>query len=172
MLKGRLKSADIDKGEFSEESLRQLHSDFPLESLDTLARYLIARKDDVKAAAEQLRRAQTWQEKHSPILKRQCIGEIRKGKVYVRGVDKEGRPLLVITSRLHNPNERDVHEMLLMTLWFTEIAIARMPPHMTKFTVLIDREGYEHAGDSEFMQLLSEVFQVTLPHCVHSSDLH
>ena len=35
-----------------------------------------------------------------------------------------------------------------------------MPADRTQFTVIIDREGYDHPADKAFMQELSGIYQV------------
>ena len=118
----KLTSKDINKSKINEENLRRLKVLFPREDIDTLARYLVARNNHVDGAQKQLIRGLDWKKKVWPVLKSSCIREINKGKLYMHGTDREGRPLLIITSRLHNPFESDPQEMVRLTLWFTEQA--------------------------------------------------
>lgn len=109
-----IKSKDIDKSKIHETNMQKLHAEFPQCDADTLARYLIARKNKIKAATKLLRNAENWRAQNWPVLKQDCINEINKGKVFVTGTDKEGRPLLVFRSRFHNAKDRDPEEMAKM----------------------------------------------------------
>ena len=109
-----IKSKDIDKSKITETNMQKLSAEFPQCDADTLARYLLARKNKIKAASKLLRNAENWRAQNWPVLKKDCINEIQKGKIFVTGTDKEGRPLLVFRSRFHNAKDRDPEEMAKM----------------------------------------------------------
>lgn len=132
------------------------------QSDDILARYLIARNNDYELACAQLERALTWRAAHFPILKKSCLKELSTGKLYIRGVDKEGRPLLIYRSRFSFPKDRDLEECARMNVWFAEHLKRIMPENMTKYTLLVDRT--EHTSENTDMELvkhLSTQLQVT-----------
>lgn len=156
-----IKSDDIDKTKFSESNIVKMRERYVGLNDDILARYLLARNDDYDKACEQLERALKWKADHFPILKASCLKEINSGKLYVRGVDKEGRPLLIFRSRFSFPKDRDLEESARMLVWFAEHLQRRMPPNMSKYTLLIDRVG--HKGENTDMDLVKHVsaaFQV------------
>ena len=159
------KSEDIDVDRLTIESFLALKELFPAVDNDTLGRYLIAKNNDVIAAADQLRRTEQWKAEYWHVKKSQCLNEINTGKAYLQGHDKDGRPLLVLTARLHDTGKRDLKEMLLMTLWWTEQAIARLPPNKSRFTILLDRDNCDQPLDTEYLQRLSEIFQVLFVAC-------
>ena len=107
-------SNDIDKSRITNVNMNKLKAQFPNLDANTLARYLIARNNKIKASTDLLTKAENWRSQHWAVLRSECVGEINKGKVYVRGVDKEGRPLLIFRSRMHNPKDRDPEEMVKM----------------------------------------------------------
>ncbi len=113
-LVSQIKSKDIDKNRITNEHMNKLKASFPQCDPDTLARYLIARNNKIKKSTQLLGIAENWRTNHWPVLKTDCVHEINKGKVYVRGTDKEGRPLLIFRSRLHDPKDRDPEEMAKM----------------------------------------------------------
>lgn len=158
-----IKSKDIDIHKFSESHIITMREKYPGLSDDVLARYLIARNNDVVKACEQLDRALAFKAANFPILKSSCLNELNTGKLYIRGVDKEGRPLLVYRSCKSFPAERDIEEAGRMLMWFAEHVFKRMPPHLSKYTLLIDRVGHKQENtDQELMKRMSETFQVSL----------
>jgi hypothetical protein len=156
-----IKSKDIDITKFSESNVVTMRGQFPGLDDQVLARYLIARNNDLEKACEQLTRALNWQALHCPVMKSSCQKEIASGKLYVRGVDKEGRPLLVYRSCKSFPAERDLEECGRMLVWFAEHVKKRLPPHLTKYTLLIDRVGHKQENtDQELMKHMSGAFGV------------
>ena len=150
-----IKSKDIDLNKFSEENLILMRNAYPGVCDDILARYLIARNNDFEKASEQYTRAMNYRREYFPILKTSCLKEISTGKLYIRGTDKEGRPLLVFRSRMSFPKERDLEEASRMLIWFAEHVSKRMPANMSKYTLLIDRT--EHKSENTDMDLLKHL---------------
>jgi len=162
-----IKSKDIDITKFSESHVVTMREKFPGLDDQVLARYLIARNNDLEKACEQLTRALNWQALHCPVMKSSCQKEIASGKLYVRGVDKEGRPLLVYRSCKSFPAERDLEECGRMLVWFAEHVKKRLPPHLTKYTLLIDRVGHKQENtDQELMKHMSGAFGDMYPETV------
>jgi len=159
-----VKSKDIDRSKYSEDKLAKMKERFPDVDNDTLARYLIARNNKMKNAIPLLQGADAWRSVWRPILKEDCINEIMKGKIYVRGVDKEGRPLLIIRARFHDPKNRTIDEMAKMVMWWTEQVISRLPDDKSKYTILLDRSDAGISNqDLEFMRCFSQLFQRLYP---------
>jgi hypothetical protein len=107
--------------------------------------------------------AENWRSQHWPPLKQDCINEINKGKVYVKGTDKDGRPLLIFRSRFHDPKDRDPEEMAKMVMWWTEQAIKELPSDKSKFSILFDRTDASGAQDFEFVRYFAQLFQDAYP---------
>jgi len=162
-LLSEIKSKDIDKSRLTEKNMQALHALFPNCDADTLGRYLLARNNKIKKATKLLTDAENWRANHWPILKQDCINEINKGKIYVRGVDKEGRPLLIFRTRFHKANDRDPEEMAKMVIWWTEQAIKALPNDKTKYTILFDRTDASGAQDFEFVKYFAKLFQDGYP---------
>jgi hypothetical protein len=159
-----IKSRDIDRSMFSEENFRALKGQFPNCTDETIARYLIARNNDLDKATELLTKAELWRSKQYPILKQDCIGEFRKGKIYTHGFDKEGRPLYIVRAANHDPSDRDIEELAKCALWWAELVCSRLPDDKTKYTILIDRtDAGVRNQDIEFSRNFSKLFQDQYP---------
>ncbi len=161
-------STDIDSSKFTIESFNQMKEQFPLESDETIARFLIARNGIVDKASVLLANHIEWKKTNLPVLKSSCINEIRKGKMYLHGCDLEGHPLLIYRVRMNLPRERDIEEMGRMSLWWLFLSLRHLPPDKTKITLLFDRSDFKSENsDIEFMQHLTPLFQAHFPERLH-----
>ena len=157
---------DIDLTKISYENVKLLQQLYPNEDTETLCRYLFGKNNDLEKTKQQLDRAILLRNQgYWNIHKIQCINEIKYGKCYFNGYDKDGYPLLIVTARLHNldPSDRNLHETVLMTLWWTEVAISKLSSDKSKITMLIDRSGCDDVPlDKEYIRLMSEIYQVCI----------
>jgi hypothetical protein len=160
----QIKSIDIDKNLITIENHNALKAHFPHLDDDTIARYLIARNNDLSKSTELLTKAQAWRNKHFPVLKVDCLSEMLSGKFYVHGTDREGRPLLFFRGCLHDVNVRDVETMARAAIWWMEYACRKLPDNKTKITMIMDRDGAGLANsDIEFLRAFSSLFQDQYP---------
>jgi hypothetical protein len=164
MSKPNIASEDIDLSKISMENFQILKERFPGLPDEMLCRYLIARNDDVEKAIEQLEKAQKTRLENWPVMKSSCINEMRTGKLYVHGTDREGRPLVVWRAAANVPRTRDLEETSRLLIFFTEYTLKKlMPKNKSKFTVLIDRSGFtSENSDMELMRHTASTFQVLL----------
>jgi len=163
-----VKSRDIDSSKFSSENHRTLKAVHPDLDDDTVARYLIAGSNDVSAAKELVSKSMKWRSVHYPILKEDCVNELRKGTFYTNGFDKEGRPLFIIHATKHDSRNRDPEQLAKASLWMVEQAIARLPNDKSKYTLVFDRTGCGMANqDKEFSVLFSKLFADLHPERIH-----
>lgn len=155
-----ISSTDINRSKFTIENHNELKKAFPQLDDTTIARYLIARNNDLAKATELLTKAQKWKAARYPVLKSDCLDEISIGKMYTHGVDKEGHPLLIFRSALHESKNRNLETMARMVLWTTEQALARLPSDKSQFTILFDRTDSGIANqDLEFVKSFAKLFQ-------------
>jgi hypothetical protein len=168
-----IRSNDIDRSKFTEANHRDLKAEFPHVDDDTIARYLIARDNDLFMANELLTKAEKWRSINYPILKQDCLGELGKGKFYTHGVDKEGRPLFIVHGIRHDPKNRNIEELAKATLWMVEQVIKRLPDNKSKYTVLMDRTdcGLTHV-DLEFSKHFNKLFQDQHPERLHRAIVY
>jgi hypothetical protein len=156
-----IKSEDIDLSKFTEENVVAMRAKYPGTYDDVLAKFLIARNNDLAKACEQYDRVLKWRAENFPVLKSSCLKEVTSGKLYVRGVDKDGRPLLIFRSRYSFPKDRDLEETSRMLVWFAEQVQRRMPSSMTKYTLLLDRTGHTSENtDTDLIKHCSAQFSV------------
>lgn len=135
-------SIDIEPEKYTLENLQLMRDAFPGSPDEELARYLIARKNDLEEAKAQLIRRKTWAVQNLPITKAMCGQEFLPGKFYLHGVDKAGRPLLIWRVRFNFPATRDMDKLCKTFCYWTEAAIRALPPQYSKYTVLMDRSGF------------------------------
>jgi len=172
-MKITINSKEIDQSIISRENLINMKRQFPDLDYDTLSRYLIAQKDNPFKACAQLRKTMKLREKYWGINHHHCLHEISSGKCFFAGFDKERRPVLVINARLHHVQRRDLMESVLMTLWWMEYAIAKLPPNMSRITILIDRVGCDNIPlDRELIQTLAGIFQDLHPERLHRAIIY
>eukprot|EP01032_Pedospumella_encystans_P022584 gene22584-25589_t len=167
-----LKSTDLNRSKFTEENVVKLREQFPHLDDETLARYLIAQNNDIAGATKKLLKAEDLKSEYWHVKKSQCINEIITGTAYLHGTDKEGRPLLVLHARLHDPDKRDLKEMIQMTLWWTEQALSKLPEDKSQFVILLDRDNCENALDTEYLQKVAEIFQDLHPERLHKAIVY
>lgn len=156
-----IKSKDINQSKFTPDHFIKMKSLYPSIDDETIARFLIARNNDIEKASEQINKMIAWKLANYPILKSDCLKEIKTGKMYVRGVDKEGRPLLIFRSRFSFPKHRNLDEARNMIIWWSEHLIKNFPDDRSKFTVLFDRSEHKHENtDMELVKYTAQLFQV------------
>jgi hypothetical protein len=91
----------------------------------------------------------------------------------LRGFDKEGRPLLVVTAKLHNPRERDLEQSARAVIWWAEHAIRALPDDKSKYTILFDRTDAGVSNqDIEFTKFFTQVFQRLYPERLHCAVVY
>jgi len=154
---------DLNASKYTKEQFEEFRKLFPEVDTVTLARFLIARDGDVAKATELLKGHLEWKKTNWPPLKSSCLTEFKKGRSYVRGVDKEGHPLIIFHSYLHDPKDRDLEELGRMVVFNMETALSRMPKGKTKTTVLINRMNTTHSADMEFMKHFTKIMQDNYP---------
>jgi hypothetical protein len=154
---------DLDTTKYSAAQWEEMKGKFPNVDDRTLARFLIARNGDVSKSAPLLQGHLDWKEQNWPILKEECLKEFSVGRCYVNGFDKEGHPIIVFHTRLHNPSDRDLEELGRMVIYIFECAIKRLPPHLNKVTVMINRTGAGSNADIEFMRHFTNIMQNNYP---------
>lgn len=160
----RIRSKDILdlQHKFSVANLRDLQAAYPDEDEETLARFLIGRNNDMKGTKEKLDKMIAWKKENYPILKQDCLNELKSGKIYVRGEDKQGRPIVVFKTAKSLPKQRNLKESVDLCFWTMEQAIQKLPKDKSKFTLLIDRTGHKlENNDLELIKKVIALFQVS-----------
>ena len=102
-----INSVDIKKYEhqyFTVPQITRIQSEelVGVNDAELIGRYLIACKGNEMEAIKRLKRLLEWREMHLPVNQKECVDMLVKGIFYVRGMDKEDRPLFVVKGRLYN----------------------------------------------------------------------
>jgi len=154
---------DLDASKYTTEQFAVMKDAFPGVDTVTLARFLIARNGDTTKSIPMLQAHLAWKEQSWPALKVSFQVELNTGKAYTQGFDREGHPLIIFHTNLHNPAERDVDELLRMSIWVFECAIAKLPDKLCKVTVLINRVNAGSGSDIEFARQLTGLLSNNYP---------
>lgn len=135
---------DIDVSKIKPHKLEAMKEAFPDVDHRTLARFLLARngkKGQVALSTDLLKRHMAWENRVFPILRCSAENEFARGSCYPRGFDKEGHPLVHVQCHLHDAKDREIEATVRAVCFAFEVAISRLPPGMTKITMLFDRYG-------------------------------
>jgi hypothetical protein len=160
----RITSTDIALDAFSPENLTEMRAAFPATSDEELARYLIARSNDLEKAKAMLNSALNWRASNLPVMKADCGDEFTSGKICCKGVDKEGRPLLIYTAKLNFHATRDLDKAGKTLIWWTEYTIRQLPPNLSKYTIILNRCGSTRENsDLDLAKHISQVLQDAYP---------
>lgn len=158
---------------FTVANLIKLRERFPSEDDTTIARFLIARSNDLEKATAMLQAKVTWRLTNGPVRKAECIGELKSGKLYVHGTDLEGHPLLVFRTQYNDANTRNLQEAGLLMRYISDVAISRMGSTKSKYTILIDRTNHaKNNTDMDLVKELSQSFQDYYPETMFNCVLY
>lgn len=125
------------------EARAEVSSSLDLDDRSMLRRFLVARHLQVDKAVEMICDHAAWRKATLPVqLTEQMVVELKKEKMFVRGTDLQGRPLVTIRSAAFDPKTRDLSAALLSCVHQLEAAIANMPCDQTRFALLYDRTGF------------------------------
>lgn len=158
----KIASTDIEESKYSASNLLEMRKRFPGREDEELARFLIARKDDLEKACEQLQKRIDFDSTFLPVTKEDCGEEFNAGKLYSHGVDKEGRPLLIWAVRNNIAATRDMDKLVKTMVWWVEYTARKLlPPNISKYTLLLDRSGFrQENADMDLMKHVAATLQV------------
>jgi hypothetical protein len=169
----QIKSKDIDPAKFSFDNVVYLRGVFPNVDDDTIGRFLIARNNNREKAEALLGTTEKWRSHHFPILKQDCMNELRRAMTFSYGFDKEGRPMMIFVTRRNDPKTRDLEEMGRACIWMTEDAIRHLPDDKSKFTILFDRTDMGmDKEDITFLKNMIKTFQDKYPERLHRAIVY
>jgi hypothetical protein len=160
------------------EAFKSREMDDDLMALDdaTFRRYLRARKGDVIAAQKMLEESLAWRKDFevSQLLTPSWIKTLEKetstGKMYCRGYDRDGHPLLYMKPRYENTNEYDGN--LKNLVYNLERCIkAGASVSQEKLVLLIDFAGYStlNAPPMKTSKATLSILQNQYPERLHSA---
>lgn len=158
----KITSTDIEADKYSVSNLLEMRNRFPGREDEELARFLIARKDDLEKASEQLQKRINFEASFLPVTKDDCGEEFNAGKLYTYGVDKEGRPIIVWAVRNNIAATRDMDKLVKTMVWWVEYTARKvLPPNISKYTILMDRSSFKQENaDMDLMKHVAATLQV------------
>lgn len=108
-----------------------------------LLRFLRARQFNLDAARDMFSKHLEWRKANLPIPYSEVHPELRKGKWFARGHDKQGRPIVVVRGRNFDPTVRNLNTAARSLLWLVEdiFSEGKVAPGVTFATILYDRHA-------------------------------
>jgi len=105
-----------------------------------------------------------WRKKNLPIYYEEVYEELKKGKWFRRGFTRNGNPVVVVTARKFDPQQRDLRTALRSIIFIIEECIAEMQPGITQALVVYDRRDYTRENtDMEFVKTLARELSDNYP---------
>lgn len=158
-------SLDIDVTTISMEKMTTLRREFPELNDTTIAKFYFARNGDLTKIIDMIKASMEWRKTFNfPVLKSSIPNEIKSGKLYFHGHDKEGHPLIVYTVALSKPSERDLDEAIRHLVWWVEYMLKNSLKTVSKVTVIFNRNDFKQENvDMEVMKAASNVLQNNYP---------
>nr|XP_009411268.1 PREDICTED: uncharacterized protein LOC103993063 isoform X1 [Musa acuminata subsp. malaccensis] len=117
-------------------------------------RFLIAKGNNVKKAAKQLRTALSWRESIGTadhLIADEFSEELGSGLAYVAGHDDEARPVMVFRIRQDYPKTHTQKSFVRLLVFTLEVAISSMSRFVDQFVILFDARFFKSA--SAFLNL-------------------
>ncbi|KAJ5088752.1 hypothetical protein N7456_012368 [Penicillium angulare] len=163
-----------------------------------LLRFLRARKWDVKKALVMMISTMRWrlQEMHvdddimangEALALKQSQGsdpkekkkgddflfQMRKGKSFLHGVDRAGRPICVVRVRLHKANEQDAEGLERFTVYTIETARLLLAPPVETATIVFDMTDFSIANmDYTPVKFMIKCFEANYPESLGAVLIH
>ncbi|KAH7296020.1 hypothetical protein KP509_26G004400 [Ceratopteris richardii] len=110
----------------------------------TLRRFLRARSLNVEKALKFLLQHLQWLQDFKPcgyIDESDIKNELRKEKLFLQGVDKQGSPIAVLLASQHKTSDRDLEEFKRFVVYAFDKAIMSLEQTQEKFVLIADLEG-------------------------------
>ncbi|GMM35405.1 Csr1 protein [Saccharomycopsis crataegensis] len=180
MVHGALKDLKPD------EMYENFWSFLRLDSPDNLVlRFLRARKWDVDKSLAMISNTLHWRIKDSQIDRHLREGELKLweeyinsdktnnagvfknyelNKSYIRGFDKQGRPIVVVRPRLHHSSDQTIEEMQLYTLMVIETARLFLKEPVDSASILFDMSDFSLSNmDYSPVKFMISAFEAHYP---------
>nr|XP_024399664.1 phosphatidylinositol transfer protein CSR1-like isoform X2 [Physcomitrium patens] len=129
---------------------------------DLLLWFLRDRKFDVDAAVEKITTALVWRKEFGvdEITKDSISRAAASGEAYLHtSLSKDGKPVIVVTSAKHFPNDAELPESQRHCVYLIEKALSQLPPGCETFLGIFDLRGFKQKnGDLKFTKFLIDAF--------------
>lgn len=101
------------------------------------------------------------------------LAQLRKGKSFLHGVDKEGRPLCFVRVRLHRQGEQSERAMERYTVFVIETARLVLRPPVETATILFDMSSFTLSNmDYAPLKFMIKIFEANYPESLGAVLVH
>ncbi|XP_062168447.1 CRAL-TRIO domain-containing protein YKL091C-like isoform X2 [Alnus glutinosa] len=115
----------------------------------TIRRFLRARDLNIKKASALFLKFLKWRQTFVPngsISASEVPNEIAQNKMFLQGIDKEGRPIMVVLGARHFQNKGGIEEFKRFVVYGLDKVCSRMPPGQEKFVAIGDLQGWGYSN--------------------------
>lgn len=100
-------------------------------------------------------------------LAQDFLDQIRMGKTFLHGTDKNGRPLCIVRVRYHKTGEQSEESLERFTVYVIETARMLLAPPVDTASVLFDMTGFSMANmDYVPVKFMIKCFEANYPECL------
>ncbi|KAK4264585.1 hypothetical protein QN277_025742 [Acacia crassicarpa] len=114
-----------------------------------IRRFLRARDLDIEKSSAMFLKYLRWRRSIVPngfISESEIPNELAQEKVYMQGVDKKGRPIVITFGAKHYQNPDGLDELKRLWTYIFDKVTSRIPPGQEKFVVVADLKGWRYAN--------------------------
>ncbi|XP_056164352.1 uncharacterized protein LOC115681801 isoform X6 [Syzygium oleosum] len=110
-----------------------------------IRRFLRARDLDIEKASKLFLKYLSWRRSFVPngaISASEIPNDLAQQKLFMQGLDKKGRPIVVVYGGRHNPSKGSLEEFKRFVVYSLDKICSRMPGGQEKFLGIADLEGW------------------------------
>lgn len=115
-------------------------------------------------------------EQGEEILNRDMPGfdlQMKSGKTYIHGADKQNRPIFYIHAQLHDPKLQSFETLVAFTIYGVETGRMFLAPPTNQYCLLFDMTGFGLRNmDWTYMQFLVKAFEAYYPETLGTLVIH
>lgn len=114
-----------------------------------IRRFLRARELDIEKASALFLKYLSWRRSFVPngcISKSEIPNELAQNKMFMQGVDKQNRPVVVVFGGRHKPYKGSLEEFKRFVVYTLDTICSRMPAGQEKFVSIADIEGWGYSN--------------------------
>lgn len=130
--------------------------------------------DDIMRNGEAL--AQKQSQSADPAEKKKgqdFLDQMRLGKSYLHGVDKNGRPICVVRVRMHKAGEQSEESLERFTVYVIETTRMMLPPPVETATIVFDMSNFSLANmDYAPVKFMIKCFEANYPESLGAVLVH
>uniref|UniRef100_U5GTD7 CRAL-TRIO domain-containing protein n=1 Tax=Populus trichocarpa TaxID=3694 RepID=U5GTD7_POPTR len=114
-----------------------------------IRRFLRARELDIEKASTLFLKYLSWRRSIIPngfISSSEIPNELAQNKLFMQGIDKQNRPIVVVFGARHKPYKGSLEEFKRFVAYTLDRICARMPAGQEKFVSIADLEGWGYTN--------------------------